>query len=404
MSDSTHDSGPTSGGPVAGGRNHYIDFLRAFSLLVVVAWHWVFTIIIWKEDGPHATNPIGFTKGLFFATWLLQVMPLFFYVGGYSHLKSWQKAQQRGDNIWRFVWARVKRLAIPALALLGVWTAAGIALGINFDLEWIGKLVVLIVSPLWFMAVYLMLVAMLPIFLWLHRRFDVIVLVFFGGLAGAVDILRFRYGYEWLGLINMVFVWGLCHQLGFFYDRLAAATRRVDWALLWAGLFGLAGLVFSGLYPGSMVGVPGERSNMAPPTLCIVALVLFQAGVAEVLRPSMERRLPRPQWTQVNEVINRFSMPLFLFHTTGMALSRAVSYAIAGGENEATKPTGWWWLSRPLSFVLPLLFTMPVILLFGRRWVKPDKKGSDRNQPGTNRAGRDRAGPTAKALPSATST
>jgi len=404
VSDSTHDSGPTSGGPVAGGRNHYIDFLRAFSLLVVVAWHWVFTIIIWKEDGPHATNPIGFTKGLFFATWLLQVMPLFFYVGGYSHLKSWQKAQQRGDNIWRFVWARVKRLAIPALALLGVWTAAGIALGINFDLEWIGKLVVLIVSPLWFMAVYLMLVAMLPIFLWLHRRFDVIVLVFFGGLAGAVDILRFRYGYEWLGLINMVFVWGLCHQLGFFYDRLAAATRRVDWALLWAGLFGLAGLVFSGLYPGSMVGVPGERSNMAPPTLCIVALVLFQAGVAEVLRPSMERRLPRPQWTQVNEVINRFSMPLFLFHTTGMALSRAVSYAIAGGENEATKPTGWWWLSRPLSFVLPLLFTMPVILLFGRRWVKPDKKGPDRNRPGTDRAGRDRACTAAKALPSATST
>ena len=404
MSDSTHDSGPTSGGPAAGGRDHYIDFLRAFSLLVVVAWHWVFTIIIWKEDGPHATNPIGFTKGLFFATWLLQVMPLFFYVGGYSHLKSWQKAQQRGDNIWRFVWARVKRLAIPALALLGVWTAAGIALGIIFDLEWIGKLVVLIVSPLWFMAVYLMLVAMLPIFLWLHRRFDVIVLVFFGGLAGAVDILRFRYGYEWLGLINMVFVWGLCHQLGFFYDRLGAATRRVDWALLWAGLFGLAGLVFSGLYPGSMVGVPGERSNMAPPTLCIVALVLFQAGVAEVLRPSMERRLPRPQWTQVNEVINRFSMPLFLFHTTGMALSRAVSYAIAGGENEATKPTGWWWLSRPLSFVLPLLFTMPVILLFGRRWVKPDKKGPDRNRPGTDRAGRDRACTAAKALPSATST
>ena len=41
-------------------RDHYIDFLRAFSLLVVVAWHWVFTIVVWKDDGPHATNPIGF--------------------------------------------------------------------------------------------------------------------------------------------------------------------------------------------------------------------------------------------------------------------------------------------------------------------------------------------------------
>ncbi|HRE00936.1 MAG TPA: hypothetical protein PLV68_06525, partial [Ilumatobacteraceae bacterium] len=135
---------------------------------------------------------------------------------------------------------------------------------------------------------------------------------------------------------------------------------------------GLAGLVGSGLYPGSMVGVPGERSNMAPPTLCIVALVLFQAGVAEAIRPWMQARLPRPGWARLNTVINRFSMPLFLFHTTGMALSRAVTYAVAGGENEPQHPTGWWWLSRPVSFVLPLLFTLPVILLFGKRWTKAD--------------------------------
>ncbi|MEO6126687.1 MAG: acyltransferase [Ilumatobacteraceae bacterium] len=375
MSEGTHTNTPISDTPIADGRDHYIDFMRAFSLLVVVAWHWVFTIIIWKADGPHATNPIGFTRGLFFATWLLQVMPLFFYVGGFSHLRAWEKASSRGENIWHFVWRRVRSLAVPALALLGVWIIAGIVLGIVFDLHWIGKAVILVVSPLWFLAVYLVLILFLPAFLWLHRRFDVIVLVWMAGLAGAVDILRFRYGYDSLGLVNMIFVWGLCFQLGFFYDRLVAASRRADWALLWAGLFGLAGLVGSRLYPGSMVGVPGERSNMAPPTLCIVALVLFQAGVAEVIRPWMQTRLPRPGWSRVNEVINRFSMPLFLFHTTGMALSRAVTYAIAGGENEATKSTGWWWLSRPISFILPLLFTLPVILLFGRRWTKPDSRG-----------------------------
>ena len=44
-------------------RDSYIDFMRAFSLLIVVAWHWMFTIVIWKDDGPHATNPIGFTRG-----------------------------------------------------------------------------------------------------------------------------------------------------------------------------------------------------------------------------------------------------------------------------------------------------------------------------------------------------
>ena len=360
----------TDTAPAPPARDHYIDFLRAFSLLVVVAWHWVFTIVIWKDDGPHATNPIGFTTGLWAVTWLLQVMPLFFYVGGYAHLVAWRRAQANGERLHSFVLGRLRRLAVPTLSLLVVWIALGITLGNVFDLRWMGRAVLLVVSPLWFMGVYLMLVALLPVLLWLHERWDTIVLVFLAATAGAVDLLRFRYGFEWLGIINMVAVWALCHQLGFFYERIVAATRRADWTLLWTGLAALGGLVFSGLYPGSMVGVPGERSNMAPPTLCIVALVAFQAGLAEVLRPRMEARLQRPRWKRVNETINRFSLPLFLFHTTGMALHRAVRYALAGHRNEAREPTLSWWLYRPIALVGPLLFTLPVIYLFGRQWVK----------------------------------
>lgn len=355
------------------GRNTYVDFLRAVSLVVVVLWHWAFTIVIWEDDGPHATNPIGFTTGLWLATWLLQVMPLFFYIGGYAHLTSWTKARARGDSIWAFTGRRIRRLAVPALSLFVVWLVLGAALGAVFDLTWVGRAVFLVVSPLWFIAIYLVLVALLPIAIRLHERFDSIVVVFLAGAALAVDIARFRYDLEWLGMANMLFVWGLCHQLGFFYDRIVALHRRIDWTLLWAGLFGLAGLVFSGLYPGSMVGVPGERSNMAPPSICIVALVAFQAGVAEIIRPAMQRRLARARWQRANELVNRFSMPLFLFHTTGMALHRAVRYAIAGERNEPTSPDLWWWLSRPLAIVGPLLFTLPVIYLFGRQWVRRDR-------------------------------
>ena len=355
-------------------RNAYIDFLRAFSLLVVVAWHWVFTIVVWNDDGPHATNPIGFTTGLWAATWLLQVMPLFFYVGGFAHLTAWRSARAKGQRLGRFVLQRVRKLLVPALALFGVWVIAGTVLSIVFDLAWMGRAVMLVVSPLWFMAVYIGLITMLPVFLWLHERFDTIVIVWFAAIAGAVDILRFHYHHDVFGWVNMVAVWGLCHQLGFFYDRLVTAERRTDWTLLWAGLAGLAGLVFSGLYPGSMVGVPGERSNMAPPTLTIVALVAFQAGVAEILRPALERRLERPRWQRMNETINRFSLPLFLFHSTGMALYMAVRYALAGERNEPREPTLTWWLFRPVSFIGPLLFTLPVIWLFGRRWVKPVRR------------------------------
>lgn len=358
--------GPTSPTSPTSGRNAYVDFIRAFSLLVVVAWHWMFTIIHWSDDGPHASNPIGFTSGLWAATWLFQVMPLFFYVGGYAHLTAWERARGRGDRLGRFVWRRIRRLALPALVLLGVWVGLGIILGAVFDLHWIGRAVTLVVSPLWFLAVYLMLIALLPVFLWLHRRFDTVVLVVLAAIAGAVDIGRFRHGWDWLGWINMIAVWGLCHQAGFYYERIVAARRTTDWTLLLGGLATLTGLVFSGLYPGSMVGVPGERSNMAPPTLCIVALLIFQAGVAEIIRPAIQARLPRPRWRRLSETINRFSMPLFLFHTTGLALYLAVVFAVRGRRNEPLRPDLGWWLSRPLAFVAPLLVTIPVIWLFGR--------------------------------------
>jgi hypothetical protein len=360
----------TATGTVVRGRDKYVDFIRAFSLLVVVAWHWVFTIIVWQDDGPHATNPIGFTRGTWLATWAFQVMPMFFYVGGYGHLRSWEKSQDRGVNIWSFVGVRLKRLAIPTFALLGVWVVIGIIVSSVFDKEYMWQAVKLVVSPLWFMGVYLMLVLILPIALWLHRRFDAVVLVVLAGVAGLVDVVRFREDIPALGLINMIVIWGLCHQLGFFYDRIVNSRRTVDWTLLLGGMFGLMGLVGSGLYPGSMVGVPGETSNMAPPTMCIVALLFFQAGIIEIIRPWVQERLNRPRWATMNDVINRFSLPLFLFHSTGMALSKAVGYWIFGNDERRADPTVGWWLQRPFSFIAPLLFTLPVIYLFGRRWVK----------------------------------
>ena len=117
----------------------------------------------------------------------------------------------------------------------------------------------------------------MPITVWLHRRYDALVLVVLAGLAVIVDILRFRYqvpGVEWL---NMVFVWGFAFQLGYFHGRISGVDTaprysdgRIDWAyqsprarqqariMALAGLFGLIGLVFSGLYPGFDGGGAGR--------------------------------------------------------------------------------------------------------------------------------------------------
>ena len=369
-------------------RNPYADFLRAFSLLVVILWHWCFTILVWNDDGPYATSPLGFTSGLWIATWLLQVMPLFFYIGAYVHLKAWERAEAKGERLWHFALRQAKSLAIPSAALFLTWMILGIIVGIVFDVSWMGRAALMVVSPLWFVAAYLLFVCLMPITVWLHRRYDALVLVVMGGMAVIVDILQFRYevpGVEWA---NMVFVWGFAFQLGYFHGRISGADSaprfsdgRIDWAyqsprskqqariMTLAGLFGLIGLVFSGLYPGSMVGVPGENSNMAPPTLCIIALTIFQVGVAELIRPAVLNGLGRGGlFARATSVFTRFALPLFLFHTTGMALSRAVEWTIFGTQTEAVEPDLTWWLLRPVAIIGPLLATLPVIYLFGRRW------------------------------------
>jgi hypothetical protein len=51
-----------------------------------------------------------------------------------------------------------------------------------------------------------------------------------------------------------------------------------------------------------------------------------------------------------------------------MALVRAVDYFVFSGRIvDARDPDLIWWLERPLAVLDPLLFTLPVIALFGLR-------------------------------------
>ena len=69
----------------------------------------------------------------------------------------------------------------------------------------------------------------------------------------------------------------------------------------------------------------------------------------------------------VSDVINRFALPLFLFQTTAWPCTRDQLRDLR--QHRPTAPDLLWWLTRPLAFIGPLLCTLPVIYLFGRRWV-----------------------------------
>src|SRR5919106_6608983 len=77
-------------------RDRYVDFLRVFSIVVVIIWHWSLSVIFWNGDRFLMPNPINQVPGGWLYTWLLQIVPVFFIVGGYANYASWQASHRRG--------------------------------------------------------------------------------------------------------------------------------------------------------------------------------------------------------------------------------------------------------------------------------------------------------------------
>lgn len=347
--------------PVTSSRDRYVDLLRAGSLMIVVAWHWVFTVIIWEADGPHASNPLGTTRGLWLLTWLFQVMPLFFFVGGFVHARTWTPGRYGA-----FLRKRLGRLVVPATAAVGAVGLVGVVANeLLGSPAWLPRSLVLVLSPLWFLGVYVALVFATPVAAWAHRRFGELAVVALVGGAAMADLLRFRFGVPFASVAAWVVVWGFAHQLGFHYERLVAAPRRFAWSLVMGGTFALIVLTNMGHYPKSMVGVPGEAiSNMAPPTICIVALCLLQVGVALLLRDAALRVLDRRRVATAVEWVSTNSMPLYLWH--GVGLAAAYGAVRAAGLHVPEETTVGWWLQRPLWVAAPVVTTRPLLRLARR--------------------------------------
>lgn len=346
-------------------RDRYLDLLRVGSLTVVVLSHLAFTVVKWTDAGPRTTSPLEFVPGLWIVTWLLQVMPLFFYIGGYAHLRSWQAYE---GGITRFTLTRLRALLIPAAVLGGVWAVAGVGLTFAYPTEAVARTVKLVLSPLWFLGVYAMLIALLPAALWIHRRVGVLALPILAGGAIVVDVVRFAFDVEGAGWVNLVLVWGLAHQAGLSHERWREMPRNAAIACAATGLAVLTWLVAGLGYPGAMVGVPGRAfSNMTPPTVAIVALLGVQIGLMALLRPTADRWLARPRPARVVDRLNRLALPVFLFHTTGAALFLYGLYRLTGIALVDTEADAAWWSTRPAMLAGSALCTAIVVTAFTRR-------------------------------------
>ena len=347
-------------------RDRTVDLLRGLSLVAVALGHWSIAVVRPAADGSlTAGSALTDVAALHPVTWLFQVMPLFFLVGGVANLRSWTSASSRGDGYATWLAGRLRRLVVPTAVAVAIWCLLATLLTTGGAVS--PELAVLaartVTLPLWFLAVYVLVVALAPAMLRLHRRYGLAVPVVLSLAVVAVDVAH-RAGVPTIGWANFALVWLTPQQLGFAWADERLGRRRVATALAVGGTAALLTLTVLGPYPVSVVGVPGATaSNNSPPTVVLLALTAAQLGVVLLARPRLETLLRRPGvWAGV-VLLNLRAQTVYLWHLPAMVVV-AGTLVRTGATPDAVPGTAAWWLTRPIWLVqlgLALAVLMPLV-------------------------------------------
>ena len=349
-------------------RDRTVDLMRAVSIAMVVIWHWAGSVTHRRDGEIIMPNPIDQVPLLWLATWLGQVMPVFFLVGGFANLAAWDRVN---GNARAFLRLRLARLLRPTAVFLGVWAVIEVVLLIAVpDYRGVLSYARVVAVPLWFLAAYAGVVLLIPLTAVAHRRAAVPTVLLLGLSVVAVDIARFGTGLELFGLVNTALVWIFVHQLGYLWrdGMLDSPARR--WALAAAGLTGLVLVAALPAYPRSMVAAVGDQlSHMYPTTAGIATLAMFQLGVILLLRPLLASWLRRRRVWKTVAAVNTVIMTVFLWHMT--ALLAALTLFEAAELPIYTEPTAAWWAQRPLWLLVPAVLLAGLVALFARAEKHP---------------------------------
>ncbi|MGV9378262.1 acyltransferase family protein [Nonomuraea sp. NPDC003707] len=352
---------PSRAGTRTAVRDPFIDLLRVFGMALIVFQHWTIPVLTY-DGGRLTTGNALSTPGVWVVTWISQVMPLVFFAGGAANAISFARADKGAQ---RWLATRLRRLAWPLLPLAAVWIPLPhVLLTLGVPPQPLETGARLTGQLLWFLAVYLIAVTVTPYALRLHERYGLRVPAALAAGAVLTDVVRFSTGLEALGYLNIVFVWLAVHQLGFFY---AEGRLRRPWALAIGGYGAAALLVAYGPYPGSMIGLPGaEVSNMAPPTLAMLAVGIGQIGLVTLLRPWLLRLRTGRLLAWASPRI----MTVYLWHMPALFAVTGVVVVLLGIDTP--RPGSAFWLAGwPIWFGLLCLVMWPLLKGFHRYETPP---------------------------------
>ncbi len=349
-------------------RNRYVDFLRALAILAVVIGHWLISAPYLDNGAPAYSHLLDLAPWSRWLTWLFQVMPVFFFVGGFSNALSWKSATRRQLGYREWLDARTRRLIGPVLPLLLTWgamVAVAHSNGVQAGMIRVGSQVALV--PVWFLAVYIMVVAIVPLSHAAWQRWGFLSVVVPVVAAGLVDIAFFVGDMRALGWLNYPFVWIAVHQLGYAWCDRRLAGARAGVVYLVAGILTLVGLTHLGPYPLSLVGVPSDEvSNTLPPKLPLLALAAAQIGLLLTLEAPARRWLGRLVPWVATVLVNGMIMTIFLWHSTVMMLLVGLAFWQLPAALATLPGSSLWWSTRPLWLAAYAVAIIPFLLIFAR--------------------------------------
>jgi len=348
-------------------RDRFADLVRVVAILMVVLGHWLVAVVVFDDGRLVTTQLLVVEPWTRWATWVWQVMPLFFIVGGRVNAGSLRRNLERSETTSTWVRRRTRRLLRPMVPLLLLWVVLGPVLSVvGLPAAIVERATEVAFMPLWFLVVYSLIIVIAPVTWWLHRRAGWWVLAVATVLVAVVDVLH-RAGVPLVGQANYLLVFGIAHQVGYLWadDRLPFGRRGL--LLAGAGLLSVVVLVVAFDYPISMVGVEGPtRSNAAPPTLALVALAVAQTGLLLALRGPCERWLQRSAlaWAAV-ATTGATIITIFLWHMSALVAVAALTHLMGWWPDVAPASAAWWAL-RPVWVLLCAVVLVLLVLVFRR--------------------------------------
>jgi fucose 4-O-acetylase-like acetyltransferase len=350
-------------------RNRYADLLRVLAIGMVVLGHWLLTSISYSGgqlSGGSAMSDISWSG---WGTLLFQVMPVFFLVGGYANSLSWTEHHADGATWAWWVRHRAIRLLRPTtvyVAVIVITVAVCRLAGVGTaELALAGWGIAI---QLWFLPVYLLLIALTPALHAAHRRWGLAVPVVFALGASGVDAGLLGARLSGLGYFNYLLVWGSMHQWGFAWqDGTLTGRRWRPWALAAAGAVLLGGLLAWSPFPVNMVGTTAVGvNNTIPPSVALLAFAAVQAGLLLAAEPFISRLLaaaPR-LWQRITWLNDRV-LTVYLWHMVPVVIVAVALYPTGLLAQPPIGSAGWWAL-RPLWIATLAIVLTPAALWLAR--------------------------------------